>query len=122
VLLDGSATVEVLTHLASELRKCDHFSRVDGAWARQVHIDLADNTARPGRHDQNAVSKIDGLGNAMSDEQDGLATLHPDALQFGVHLLARKRGRSWTTIAICLTADAVLSRMQFSGRPNAAVA
>ena len=27
----------------------------------------------------------------MSDEQDGLATLHPDALQFGVHLLARQR-------------------------------
>src|SRR5829696_828327 len=85
--LDRPRAIEVLPHLAGEMRELLAFRRRHGAWPGEVDVDLADHTARPRRHHQDAVGEVDGFGYAVRDEQHCLAPFHPDALQLGVHLL-----------------------------------
>src|SRR5260221_8046734 len=60
-----------------------------GAGARQRDLQMIDDTARPGRHHGDFVSEIDGLGEAMGYEHDGLAGRRPDAQQLVAHGHAR---------------------------------
>src|ERR1700722_20689235 len=65
-----------------------HFER---AWSRQRHIIDRGDGARPLRHDKHAVGEENRLRDRMSDEEDRLAGLALDLLQFDVHALAGHR-------------------------------
>jgi hypothetical protein len=56
-----------------------------GARTRQRYRQMVDDAARPGRHHDHLVGKIDGLGQAVGDEQDGLSGCRPDPQQFVAH-------------------------------------
>src|SRR5688572_1710851 len=58
---------------------------------RDVDLELAYDAAWPRRHHDDAVAEEDRLVDRMGDQDDGLATRDPDALQLGVHALARER-------------------------------
>ena len=71
---------------AAELRRVVHVER---ARPRQVDVDHIDDPARPRGHHYHPVGEIHRLGDAVGDQQDGLAAVGPDSLQFLVHGLAR---------------------------------
>src|SRR5262245_29172788 len=73
-------------HEAAEFGGVLHRKR---AWPRQVDRNDIHDTAGPWRHNHNTIGKVDGFGDAVGDEQDGFATLRPDALQLLIHALAR---------------------------------
>ena len=58
---------------------------------RQVDVDDLADAPGPRRHHEDPVGEEHRLGDAVGDEDDGLACSRPDAQQLEVHRLARHR-------------------------------
>ena len=62
---------------------------VERARPLERHVDDRVDPPRPRRQQHDPVGQEHRLADRMGDEQDGLARLHPDALQLQIHLVAR---------------------------------
>src|SRR3954463_5164784 len=72
----------------AEFRRRHHVERPG---ARNRDGDPLQQSPRPRRHDEDAIGQEHRLRDRVGDEEDGLAPLEPDALQFEVQALARHR-------------------------------
>ena len=76
-----------LAHLGDLLEELRGLAGVLGA-AAQLDVDRGHDAARPGRHHDDPVRQVHGLGDRVGDEDDGGARLGADAGQLGLHVLA----------------------------------
>src|SRR5579871_3066799 len=69
---------EVLAHLEHGGRELGRLHEIDRARPRQRHVDHREYPARRSAHHHHAVGEKHRLGDAVRDEDDGLAAFLPD--------------------------------------------
>src|SRR5215471_19226767 len=86
----SSSHPQILTDPEDEAREVRRLHELDRARTGQRHVDHGQHASRSGAHDYDPVGEEDRLDDAMRHEDDGLATLLPDAQQLEVQPFARE--------------------------------
>src|SRR3981081_4784552 len=84
-LIDLAVGSDQAAELASQ---SGEFRRLWRTRARQIHLDVSRDAARPGREHQDAVGQQQRLVDRMGDEQHGRALLFPDLQKLVLQLAA----------------------------------